>query len=114
MPSSAQARGFLRIYADYLGLDFGELLERPEQPAESARRPAGSEKPEPVEAERPVDQADPLSALRRRLAFGRPKGPVSGDTRRGPGIEDKRRTVNGIVWVLRTGAPLRPRSLQAT
>ena len=24
---------------------------------------------------------------------------------RGPPIEDKRRTVNGIVWVLRTGAP---------
>ena len=26
---------------------------------------------------------------------------------RGPGIEDKRRTVNGILWVLRTGAPWR-------
>jgi len=24
---------------------------------------------------------------------------------RGPEIEDKRRTVNGILWVLRTGAP---------
>ena len=26
---------------------------------------------------------------------------------RGPEIEDKRRTVNGILWVLRTGAPWR-------
>jgi len=26
---------------------------------------------------------------------------------RGPKIEDKRRTVNGILWVLRTGAPWR-------
>jgi transposase len=26
---------------------------------------------------------------------------------RGPPIKDKRRTVNGILWVLRTGAPWR-------
>ena len=32
MPSAAQARGFLRIYADYLGLEIDALLESQEAP----------------------------------------------------------------------------------
>jgi transposase len=33
--------------------------------------------------------------------------PLPDRGQRGPEIEDKRRTVNGILWVLRTGAPWR-------
>ncbi len=37
LPSAVQARGFLRLYADFLGLDTDELLERQkEHPAEEA------------------------------------------------------------------------------
>jgi transposase len=32
---------------------------------------------------------------------------LPGRGERGPPIKDKRRTVNGILWVLRTGAPRR-------
>jgi transposase len=32
---------------------------------------------------------------------------LPGRGERGPPIKDKRRTVNGILWVLRTGAPWR-------
>jgi transposase len=32
---------------------------------------------------------------------------AAGPGERGPAIADKRRTMNGILWVLRTGAPWR-------
>jgi len=39
------------------------------------------------------------------MALFHPLLPDRGE--RGPAIESKRRTVNGILWVLRTGAPWR-------
>ena len=35
------------------------------------------------------------------------RSPASRPRRTGPPVSDKRRTVNGILWVLRTGAPWR-------
>ncbi len=65
MPSAAQARGFFRSYADFLGLDADELinLQRNESaaPAEfSAPAPAGQEsQQEPVAESGPESQAVP-------------------------------------------------------
>ena len=67
IPSAAQARGFLRLYAEFLELDVAELLP-----------PAAPEEPVPVEAPQAVKPATAgpargglLDGLRKR--FSRPK-----------------------------------------
>jgi transposase len=49
-----------------------------------------------------LSRGDPTDAQWRILD---PLLPDRGE--RGPEIENKRRTINGILWVLRTGAPWR-------
>jgi cytoskeletal protein RodZ len=55
MPSAAQARGFLRLYVDFLGLDLESLIpppaavvpELPAESAEAAKEPTGAQ-PKPM------------------------------------------------------------------
>lgn len=55
MPSAAQARGFLRLYADYLGLDSETLISRQRAESEPAALP-------PAEAELAAPQPAPVPA----------------------------------------------------
>ena len=74
MPSAAQARGFLRIYAGYLGLDIDELLENPERlglPQQSSTEAGEAGVSDDGEPQR--RRTNPLSVLRRRLPFDRLK-----------------------------------------
>ncbi len=45
IPSTAQARGFLRIYADFLGLNVDEIAPMPRQPEPVAPTPLASKPP---------------------------------------------------------------------
>jgi len=54
IPSLAQARGFLRIYADYLGLDVRSLLGELEQNTPAVLEPAPDEAPAEQAFETPV------------------------------------------------------------
>ncbi|MFN2118875.1 MAG: RodZ domain-containing protein, partial [Anaerolineales bacterium] len=81
MPSAAQARGFLRIYAGYLGLDIDELLENPERlglPQQSSTEAGEAGVSDDGEPQR--RRTNPLSVLRRRLPFDRLKAEDSADT----------------------------------
>src|SRR5512143_3304036 len=62
IPSAAQARGFLRIYAEFLELDLGELLAA--LPREAA--PAGP--PASIEEAAPVAAPGLWASLRQRLS----------------------------------------------
>jgi len=84
MPSAAQARGFLRIYADYLGLEIAELAERPGHPAAPLPSSAEAGLGESSDGEKQPGKAGTLSALGRRLPFGRPTAADAADTSRAP------------------------------
>lgn len=87
LPSPAHARGFLRLYAEYLGLDVQELLgveraeEPPAAPETTAPPPAAELPPEPPPAQispaasPPVDlpapPREPSASERRLLEIGR-------------------------------------------
>ena len=87
IPSAAQARGFLHIYADSLGLNLADLIPTappaetpaPPQPAASSpdRSTAGAE--EPVSTPQPA-RPNLLASLRQRFDFARRGGPKTSDT----------------------------------
>jgi cytoskeleton protein RodZ len=80
MPSAAQARGFLRIYANYLGLRIDELLEGGERRRESQPPPAEAGATDSPEKERPAEKVSSRQNLKRRLPFGRRKSLAAAET----------------------------------
>ena len=64
LPSTAQARGFLRTYAAFLGLDAGPLLENTPEVVEPAPAPS-AERPAPAQAQ----ESASLSAEQAKASF---------------------------------------------
>lgn len=63
IPSPAQARGFLRLYAEYLGLDFESLVARAPQPGDvPSTAPHLSQEALSLEQNKPVEDLAPLPA----------------------------------------------------
>jgi cytoskeleton protein RodZ len=62
MPSAAQARGFLRIYAEFLGIDFSDLVT-----SESGEAEPAPEAPESTDSEEPLAQESQPAGLFRRI-----------------------------------------------
>src|SRR5512143_2422172 len=63
IPSAAQARGFLRIYAEFLGLDLAEMI-----PPAQAAAPAPAVEAAPAAPQPPSGIGNVLANLRQRLA----------------------------------------------
>ncbi len=90
MPSPVQARGYLRNYAEYLGLNFDELLDElrdanAQKPSEEVIGPADIPppqeilipEPQPIKIEVPVEDTVPLTKpkpVRRKKAESQPGG----------------------------------------
>jgi cytoskeletal protein RodZ len=71
LPGAAYAIGFLRSYADYLGMDANEAVARFKEEAEIRARPTPLVFPQPIgEAQRPSGRLALLSVLVAGLAYG--------------------------------------------
>jgi len=75
IPSAAQARGFLRIYAQFLELELADLL--PQQPVAAEPAPVEAAVPAAKRAAPPAAPAGLLASLRQR--FLRPKNDEASD-----------------------------------
>ncbi len=59
MPAPAYARGFIRIYADFLGLESGPLVEEYNALHQPGARKRKEPEPPPARAPEPVDDGEP-------------------------------------------------------
>jgi transcriptional regulator with XRE-family HTH domain len=78
MPSTAQARGFMRLYAEFLGLDLAELIPPAAPPPAPAEAQSPAEAPTPPPAEKAKSAAPSfLTGLRDRVIhrFSRSSNP---------------------------------------